>query len=240
MRPLSRKVSVGLGVIVLSAFLSAEMYYIDQPVPVVLKHGEFGVAARLQTDGGMLARASVGLWDRLTLGVSYAADSIFGIGAPRFNQPPVGFQARLLGLNEGTWYPSILGGYESQGYDGYLQGRYRTLPSGAYLALAKTFWSTRTEVSLGANYLPGFGFDGHLAVREFCLPDWDFLLEYDMGLNDTMRYSALGLLNFGTAVTFNGNLTLRLALRDILNCRKQGVFRIGLNRVFDIAFQQRF
>jgi hypothetical protein len=221
--------------------LWADLYYLDQPAPISLKHGEFMISTRLQSEGGVMARAGVGLFDRLTLGLSYSIDQFFGHDPMSF--PPieaVGFQARLLGLDEGSWNPSIMVGYESQGYDGYDSSRFATLPSGAYLLLGKTFWSTRTDVSIGANYWPPAypsGFNGHLAIREFYFPDWDFILEYDLSLNDPLpNRPFLGLLNFAISRTVNGNLNLKLGLRDILSHHSNN----GLNRVFDIGFQQHF
>jgi len=228
--------------LVLALPLSADLYYLDQPVPVSLKHGEFMVAGRLQSGGGIMTRASVGLFDRLTLGLSYGIDGFFGHGTPSL--PPVeavGFQGRGLVLEEGSWNPAMLVGFESQGYDGYDTAgkRFITLPPGGYLVLGKTIWSSRTEISIGANYWPPAypsGFDGHLAVREFCFPDWDFILEYDLATNDRPDHYFPGLLNLAVARTINGNVNLKLALRDILSCHSN----YGLNRVFDISFQQRF
>jgi hypothetical protein len=124
------------------------------------------------------------------------------------------------------------------------------LPQGGYLVLAKTFWSTRTEVSAGMNYLIHRGLDGHLAIREFVFPEWDVLLEYDLGMNDTVIRNAhsgfpVGLLNVGIGAVIGGNLNLKLGLRDILRSRRRtdagnSNFQIGLNRIFDISFQQHF
>jgi hypothetical protein len=222
-----------------------DLYFLDHPTGLSLKHGEFMVSGRLQAGGGIMSRACVGLFDRLTLGLSYSVDSFFGPATPRL--PPfeaAGFQARLLGLDEGSWNPSIMVGFESQGYDGYqLSYRFLTLPPGGYLLLGKTFWATRTEVSAGANYLPPLGqgtaegFDGHLAIREFYFPDWDFILEYDPVLNDPLSSKELrGLLNLAIARNFGGSVNLKLALRDVLSCHAGN----GLNRVFDISFQQHF
>jgi hypothetical protein len=88
-------------------------------------------------------------------------------------------------------------------------------------------------------------------VREFVFPDWDLLLEYDLGANDGVIKTAhpgfpVGLLNFGIAAVVGGNLNLKLGLRDILGSRKPSSgsgdsdFQIDLNRVFDISFQQHF
>lgn len=223
--------------------VSADLYYLDKPAPLSLKHGEFMVSGRLQTQGGVMTRAAVGLFDRLTLGLSYSVDGFFGNGPISF--PPVeavGFQARLLGLDEGPWNPSILVGYESQGYDGYdtAAKRFRTLPQGGYLLLGKTLWGTRTDVSIGASFWPpayDYGPTGHIALREFYFPDWDFILEYDLALNDPSGKGRFcGLLNLAIARTINGNVSLKLALRDLLG-HHSGIAR---SRIFDIGFQQHF
>ena len=220
--------------------LHADLYYIDHPTPVSLQHGEFALMGRLQPGGGLMARAGVGLFNRLTVGISYSVDSFMGASTPQLAPlSAVGFQARLLGLEEGTWVPSLLVGFESQGYDGYnLEGdRFVTLPPGAYLVAAKTIWSTRTEISLGANYKPPpgpTGFDAHIAIREFYPADWSFLLEYAPMLNDPGGFP--GMLNFGITRALGSSVQVKFAVRDMLRRSSSNWF----NRVLELSLQQHF
>jgi hypothetical protein len=230
------------GSLILVPPLRADLYYLDQPAPVSLQHGEFLLSGRLQAGGGVMARAAVGLFNRITLGVSYSVDSLLGSATPRLGPQTIGIQARLLGVEEGTWIPAILAGFESQGYDGYIDSanRFQTLPPGVYLVMAKTFWSTRTEVSAGANYKTGSaptGFDAHVAVREMYPLDWGFIMEYDLALNDPQSKSTIpGLLNFGVTRTLGSSVEVKAGLRDIFSYHKGN----GLNRVLDLAVEQKF
>jgi hypothetical protein len=70
--------------LVLAAFLpaSAILYNIDQPVPISLAHAEYYVSARLWGEGGMMMRFGIGLFDRVTLGMSYGGNYIIGALRP--------------------------------------------------------------------------------------------------------------------------------------------------------------
>ena len=229
------------GSLILVPSLRADLYYLDQPAPVSLQHGEFLLSGRLQSGGGVMARAGVGLFNRITLGISYSVDSLLGSATPRLGPQTIGFQARLLGVEEGPWIPAVLAGFESQGYDGYSDSanRFQTLQPGIYLVMAKTFWATRTEVSAGANYKTGTAptrLDAHVAVCELYPTDWGFILEYDLARNDPSTSTIPGLLNFGVTRMLGSSVEVKAGLRDIFSYHKGS----GLNRVLDISLQQKF
>src|SRR5512136_2659909 len=94
--------------LVLAAVLpaSAILYNIDQPVPISLAHAEYYVSGRLWGDGGIMMRFGVGLFDRVTLGMSYGGDSIIGAHKPAFfDRYRPDFQARLAILQEQGYVP---------------------------------------------------------------------------------------------------------------------------------------
>ena len=118
-----------------------------------------------------------------------------------------------------------------------------TLPPGVYGVIAKTFWATRTEVSLGGNWKPPpspSGFDAHIAVRELYPTDWSFLVEYDAALDDplpsTRSGDLPGLLNVGITRSLGDNLQLKFAVRDIFGHRPGN----GINRILEVAMEQHF
>lgn len=213
---------------------SSALYNIDQPAPVSLAHGEYFASGRLWGSGGVMARFGVGLFNRLTLGMSYGGDSIIGSARPAFfDRGRPEFQARLLILEEMGYVPSLLLGFESQGYDHCVDKEFLVREKGGYLCLGKTIDASRTYIQLGANYWDGM--DGFVAINQLLPGSLEAMLEYDPALNDEGD-SGRGFLNFGLAWTFNERLRIGIALRDILGNRDQ----TNLNRVFDLSFTEHF
>lgn len=210
------------------------LYNIDMPTPTSLAHGEYYVGARLWGEGGAVARVAVGLFDHVTLGVSYGGNRFLGTGRLRVYQRPE-FQARLALLQEQGYIPALLLAFESQGYDDPLGGSYATLPRGGYLLVGKTITPINTFVQVGANYWDGF--NGFFAANALLPGNFEVILEYDPAFNDRRgKEWGPGYLNFGVGWTFAEKMRLGLALRDILGNRDQ----TRLNRVVDISVREHF
>jgi hypothetical protein len=209
------------------------LYNVDQPVPVSLAHGEYYVGVRLWGEGGALFRFGLGLFDRLTLGVSFGGDSLIGAHAPVFYPRPE-FFARGAILTEQGYFPDLAVGFESQGYDHFSGGEYEVYPKGGYACLGKTIEPTNTYVELGVSYwrkTSGF------AVANQSLPGaFEFIAEYDLGVNDERLEHKRGYLNLGLGWTFNEQLRFSIGLRDILGNRP----KTRMNRVIDLSFRDRF
>ncbi len=230
--------------IVLSLVVPAHaiLYNIDAPVPISLGHGEYFVATRLWGAGGALVRGGVGLFDRVTLGISYGGDHLLGNDSVRLYRRPE-FQGRLAVLNESGYIPALTVGFESQGYDDLLviaesgrdtSYRYAVLPRGAYLGIGKTIDPIRTFVQVGANYWGGF--DGFLAANCLLPGSVEMMLEYDPALNDRQSLWQGGLLNLGIGWTIANKVRLALGLRDLLGNRRETFF----NRIIEISINDRF
>jgi hypothetical protein len=218
------------------------LYNIDQPVPVSLAHGEYFVSARLWGRGGALLRGGVGLFDRVTLGVSYGGNCLLGNDSVLLYRRPE-FQARLAILNEVGYIPALALGFDSQGYDDLFAVedsshdttyRYSVLPRGGYLTAGKTIEPIRTFVQLGASYWGGF--DGFLAANCLLPGNVELILEYDPALNDGQARWQGGLLNFGIGWTVAEKVRLALGLRDLLGNRDQTF----LNRTLDVSINEHF
>lgn len=210
------------------------LYNIDQPVPVSLAHGEYHVGVRLWGEGGALFRFGIGLFDRLTLGVSFGGDSLIGSHEPALYSRPE-FFARGAVLTEQGYFPDLAVGFESQGYDHQEGDEYEVFPKGGYVCLGKTIEPTRTYVELGTSYwrkVNGF------AVLNQALPgSFELILEYDLGLNDERdELKRRGYLNAGLGWTFNEQLRFSIGVRDILGNRAQNRF----NRVVDLSIHDLF
>jgi hypothetical protein len=224
--------------LVLAAALpaSAILYNIDQPVPISLAHGEYYISGRLWGDGGIMMRFGLGLFDRLTLGMSYGGNSVLGEEKPRlFDRYRPDFQARIAILQELGYAPNLVLGFESQGYDGCSLQVYQVREKGGYLCAGKTIDAIRTHCQLGVNYWGGF--DGFLALNALLPGSVELILEYDPAFNDhddVLRHH--GFLNFGVGWTLAEKVRMVLALRDILANRPD----TRLNRVLEISLNDSF
>jgi|WetSurMetagenome_2_1015567.scaffolds.fasta_scaffold125924_1 hypothetical protein len=214
---------------------SAILYNIDQPVPISLAHAEYYVSARLWGSGGIMMRFGLGLFDRVTLGMSYGGDSVFGAGAPRFfDRYRPDFQARLAILREQGYAPNLVLGFESQGYDDCINKEYEVREKGGYLCVGKTVDAIRTHCQLGINYWNGF--DGFLALNALLPGDVELIAEYDPAFNDRRgEQKNPGFLNLGIGWTFAERVRAVLGLRDVLGNRPGA----RLNRTLEISLNER-
>jgi len=223
-----------LVILVLAVPAFGILYNIDQPTPVSLAHGEYYASTRLWGSGGVMARFGVGLFNRLTLGMSYGGDQVIGSDEPRFfDRYRPELQARLLILEEMGYVPSLLLGFDSQGYDNCVDKEYIVREKGGYLCLGKTIDASRTYCQLGINYWQGT--DAFVAVNQLLPGALEAMLEYDPAFNDTADNNR-GFLNFGLAWTFNEQLRVVVALRDILGKREE----TRLNRILELSFTEHF
>jgi hypothetical protein len=210
------------------------LYQIDQPVPISLAHAEYWGEARLWGSGGILVRFAVGLFDRVTLGMSYGGNGIIGTDSVRFfDRYRPDFQARLALLLEKGYVPNLSLGFESQGYDDCRNKKFAVREKGAYLCAGKTIDASRTYIELGANYWQGF--DGFVAVNQLLPGGIEVVAEYDPAFNDGTDRGR-GFLNVGLAWTFAGKVRLGFSLRDILGNKPQ----TELNRTFSISLVDHF
>ncbi|MEO0081379.1 MAG: hypothetical protein ABIL25_03675 [candidate division WOR-3 bacterium] len=223
-------------VLVLFAVVTAGytgLYHVDQPVPVSLAHGEYNVGVRLWGSGGALLRFGVGLFDRLTLGASFGGDSLIGSHQPAFYPRPE-FFARGAILAEQGYFPDLVVGFESQGFDHFLDDEYEVYPKGGYVCLGKTVEPTRTYVEIGVNYWRRVS--GFAVVNQLLPGGFEVIAEYDLAVNDSRLEHRRGYLNLGLGWTFNEQVRFGIGLRDVLGSRSD----MKLNRVVDISFQNRF
>lgn len=214
----------------------AVLYNVDQPVPVSLAHGEYYAGVRLWGSGGVMARLGVGLFNRLTLGLSYGGNQIIGSAKPAFfgrHRPEI--QARLAILEEMGYVPNLLLGFDSQGYDDYVDSAFQVREKGGYLCVGKTIDVSRTYCVLGVNYWQGF--NGFAAVNQLLPGNVELIVEYDPAINDReAEVKKRGFLNFGLAWTFGEKMRLCAGLRDVLGNRDE----TRLNRVFELSINNAF
>jgi hypothetical protein len=212
----------------------ASLYHFDQPVPRSLAHAEYYVGARLWGEGGALVRVGVGLFDRLTIGAAYGGNKLVGAARPEMYSRPEFFARGAILLEQG-YFPDLVVGFESQGYDDQSGGEYGVLPKGGFLTIGKTIEPTRTYVQGAVNYwdrVSGFG-----VLNQYLPGGFELVLEYDLAAQDRRpEVRGWGYLNAGLAWTFNEQFRFGVAVRDILGNRPG----TRLNRVLDISFSDLF
>ncbi len=226
--------------VVVVAVVSAQgiIYHIDQPVPISLGHGEYLAGLRLWGEGGIIARFGVGLFDRLTMGMSYSVNHFIGSDEPELSRPRPELLVRVAILKEMGYVPDLALGFESQGYDYYSKGsdRFTVKEKGVFLAIGKTIEASRTYCELGVNWWQGF--NGFVVVNQLFPGNLELVAEYDPGLNDLPGDGEFrgGWLNVGIGWTFQERVRVGFALRDILGNKEE----TRLNRVFYVSLQESF
>jgi len=215
---------------------AAILYHVDQPGPISLAHAEYYASARLWGEGGVMMRFGLGLFDRVTLGMSYGGDRVIGANRPEFfDRYRPDFQFRLALLQEQGYYPNLVLGFESQGYDACSGQEYQVKEKGGYLCLGKTLDAIRTHGQLGVNYWQGF--NGFVACNALLPGNMELIAEYDPGFNNrSPDLKKRGFLNLGLGWTFADKIRLVLGLRDLLG----NVTDNRLNRTLELSLNERF
>ncbi|UCG91897.1 MAG: hypothetical protein JSV97_12670 [candidate division WOR-3 bacterium] len=215
------------------------LYFIDQPSSHVPGHAVYDVKLRLGPEGAVLGFFHVGIWDRLSLGVSYGASNLIGAGDPEFYTKP-GIQIRILAIEEGFVYPSLIFGFDNQGYGPYDEGRYEIMSKGLYCQTGKTFGTPGIEFmpSIGFNYSfeENGRFDMFLGVMTQFGTSAALLIDYSPNFNDNLDQNR-GYMNLALKLIFYEELFFEFALRDLLD---NSVGEQQLNRLIKIGYEQVF
>jgi hypothetical protein len=218
-------------------------FIVDMPSAGMLEKGQMGIDADFFTEGGMLFAFSYGIFDRLSVGLSYGGSGLIGSGTPVMNDVPGAMiKARLL--DESILLPALVLGFDSQGRDGYIKAlnRYSIKSPGLFAVLSKNY-SMLGYLSLhaGVNYTLERGdgdkdVNGYLGVEKTIGPFISLIVEYNLGLNDN-NASAIGrgkgYLNSALDFSVGGGLTLGVHLKDLTGNASN--VRVA-NRTFRIAF----
>jgi hypothetical protein len=214
-------------------------YLIDVPTAGILAHGAIALDMDFFQNGGLLTGLSVGLFNRVMLGLSYGGESLIGTDAANWNKSP-GFAIKVRVIEETEFIPAIALGFDSQGKDFYVDryDRYSIKSMGLYGVLSKNYeaWG---DLSLhgGVNY--SFERDDgdddpnlFVGIDKSIGPVADLLAEYNLGWNDS-NHDALGrgrgYLDFGIRTSLGGGLTIGFNLKDVL--RNQQDVSIGTRTV---------
>jgi hypothetical protein len=177
-------------------------------------------------DGGVLLGVSIGIFDRLSAGISYGGSHLIGTETPQMNEVP-GFSVKVRLLEEGLGFPALAIGFDSQGKEEYLKNlsRYRVKSPGFYAVMSKNYLLLGYfSIHGGVNYSLENA-DGDRDVNFFLGaektlgPFLSLVAEYNPALNDN-DHDALGIgrgyLNVALNAALGGGLTLGINFKDLL------------------------
>jgi hypothetical protein len=198
---------------------------VDFPTAGMIPRGNIAMDVDFYRDGGVDLACAVGIFDRLSAGLSYGGSGLIGAGSPVMNAAP-GFNIKLRLLEESVYVPALALGFDSQGHDGYNRGlsRYAIKSPGLYAVFSKNY-AVLGFFSLhgGTNYSLERS-DGNRNINLFAGiektigPFVSFMIEYNLGANDTGANAlgkGKGYLNMALRCSLGGGLTLGIHLKDL-------------------------
>jgi len=222
-------------------------FLVDVPTAGMLDKGNFALDVDFYQEGGVLLGMSVGVFERLSFGISYGGSRLIGSASPVMNDIP-GVNLRVRIIEENMVFPAIVLGFDSQGKDGYIKGqdRYRSKSPG-FFAVASKNYLLLGYLSLhgGVNYSLERA-DGDkdpnvfLGVEKTIGPILSFVLEYNLGLNDNSGDAigkGRGYVNAGLKVSLGNGLTLGVNMKDII---KNGRDITVANRTVRLEYARAF
>ncbi len=222
-------------------------FIVDMPTAGMLDKGSYGVDLDFYQEGGVLLGFSVGVFDRLSLGISYGGSHLIGGGTPVMNDVP-GFSVKVRILEESSFIPALAIGFDDQGHDGYVKdlSRYVIKSPGFFAVLSKNyaflgFLSLHGGVNYSLERTDGDkDINGYVGVEKTLGPFISVLAEYNLATNDDGDNSlgqGKGYLNAALRWSISGGLTLGVSFKDLL---KNGSGESAANRTVSLEYVRFF
>jgi len=219
------------------SYFTKAVQVIDCPTASILRGGDFRAGIRAYEFGGLNARLSVGISNRIMFGVSYGGLDIIGNQQQiQWNpMPGVHFIYRIV--DESMKFPAIVAGFDSQGY-GYwytddedspeynesINGRYDFKSRGFFVTVSKGY-SSIIDIGLHAGLSTSLEQSNgkisptlYMATDMMVARDLAFLLEYDFSVNDPDIHTK-GILNTGIRWAFGSNMFFEFSLKNMLGSK---------------------
>lgn len=205
-------------------------YLIDMPAAGILKKGVVSVSTDVMPGGTVMGRMEVGVFNNMSIGISYGGANIIGTGSPKwYKLPAANFRFRVM--DETTTMPYLTVGFDSQGKGEYIDstGRYAVKSPGLFLAGSKDFlvagyMSLHATLNYSFEKEDGDNFVSLKVGAEKTISDnISVLADYDFGFNDNSPKSlgkGTGYMNFGIRWYVSTEFTLGLDFRDILQNKR--------------------
>jgi hypothetical protein len=200
-------------------------FLVDAPIAGMLRRSAVAFDADFYQRGGILLGISVGVFDRLTLGISYGGSDLIGTGEPVMNPVP-GVNVRLRVLEESVLLPALALGFDSQGRDGYMKDldRYVIKSPGFYGVLSKNYGLLGfLSIHGGVNYTlertdEDRDINFYCGVEKTIGPTISIVLEYDLAANDDEKQAVgqgTGYLNAAFKWSIGEGFTVSVNLKDL-------------------------
>lgn len=221
-------------------------YGVDMPTAGVLHRGQYAFDAHMFRNGGLMLGVSVGIFDRMMIGLSYGGTNIIGIGSVQWQGAP-GVTVKYRVIEESV-LPAFTLGFESQGTEGYVNSanRFTIKSPGFYVAASKNYaWFGFFSVHGCLNYnlenhdgkVPNLSASAEKSLGE----NVSVSVEYDFGLNDhnaTPQFGKdRGYLNLGVRWLVGGGLIVEADAKNLLG-NEDGV--PAGSRMVRIVYGSRF
>jgi hypothetical protein len=228
---------------------------VDSPTATVLGHGGYRIECRLMHGGSLVAGTSVGIKDRLEVGVSWGMQGLLGRGEVEFNDRTALF-LRLL-LIEELELPAVVIGFDNQGYGAWDEDleRYERKSKGFFLAVTRNWYGplgTDVATTGGLNYSGEDEDESSLDFFAGLEQDFDgrfaLVADYAAGLDDRQnesprRYgSGRGWLDLGLRWNVVDQVQFKFFFRDLLANYRDPVDgrRDSVDRQLEISYEGSF
>jgi len=201
-------------------------FIVDMPTAGMQPKGSIALDADFYDHGGMLLGVSVGVFDRLSVGISYGGVGLIGSDPVVMNQIP-GFAVRFRPLEESIALPALVLGFDSQGRGYYdkSQSRYQVKSPGFFAVVSKnTLFLGYLSLHGGVNYSlenadGNGGANVFVGAEKTIGPFLSLTGEYNAALNDRTSNATgkgRGYVNIALDVSVGGGLTLGVDFKDLL------------------------
>jgi len=226
-------------------------FLIDIPTAGMLDRGSLALDVDFYQEGGVLFGLSVGIFDRLSLGLSYGGSRLIGAQPAVMDDIP-GVNLKVRIIEESVLLPAIAIGFDNQGKDGYVSSlsRYVIKSPGAYASASKNYAMLGyLSIHGGVNYSFERA-DGDkdanifVGIEKTLGPFLSTMAEYNSGMNDN-NAGALGkgrgYFNAALKWSVGGGLTLGVNFKDILDNGRYGPGTLAIaNRTVTLEYVRFF
>ncbi len=205
---------------------------IDMPTAGIMERGNVGITTELLPFGTLIAKVEAGIFDNISIGLSYGGSNIIGSGKPDWYPFPPGVNFRFRVMDESILVPSLTLGFDTQGKGEYFKDekRFAIKAPGIFAAASKNF-DMLGYLSLHGtvNYTVLENKDGDnfvnlmIGAEKTLGSSFSFLIEYNFAFNDnsTNLYGdGKGYLNLGVRWSIANGVTAGFDLRDLLENKK--------------------
>tara|TARA_Y100001934_G_C12380357_1_gene792008 strand:+ start:786 stop:1580 length:795 start_codon:yes stop_codon:yes gene_type:complete len=237
------------------------LHLITIPTSGVLPYGNYSIEGLLIDNGGMVPRLSIGISQKLTLGVSWGIQNLIGDTKISLNKDYPEYHFKYRFFDEDLSMPAIVIGFDSQGRGQYRKivdyytsetfYRYQNKSFGYYLVASKNyFFMGNTGIHIGINKslesLDDNDLNIFMGIDKEINKSISFMLEYDAMLNDNDNQydyedltigKGIGYFNAGFRWLIADNILVELNFNDIN--RNQRISQTA-QREFKFIYSKKF